>query len=237
MSIWEKLASAVSQSSIGASIGTLLGGVAHNHAPRDHGDAPADNEVPFTVGVIALSAKIAKADGVVTRDEVKAFKEAFKVSDGEMKHAARVFNLAKEEPTGYEAFAEELVTVFKGNRKLLEDVLEGLFHIAKADETFHPREEQFLREVAKRFGITDSEFNSIKARHLKSAERNPYDVLGVKPTVTDDGLENHYRRLIADNRPDELMARGVPEEFVTIATERLDAINEAYNAIIKERRV
>jgi DnaJ like chaperone protein len=134
MSIWEKLASAVSQSSIGASIGTLLGGVAHNHVPRDHGDAPADNEVPFTVGVIALSAKIAKADGVVTRDEVKAFKEAFKVPDGEMKHAARVFNLAKEEPTGYEAFAEELVTVFKGNRKLLEDVLEGLFHIAKADD-------------------------------------------------------------------------------------------------------
>jgi DnaJ like chaperone protein len=237
MSIWEKLASAVTQSSIGGSIGTLLGGAAHNHLERDQGDEAADNEVPFTVGVIALSAKIAKADGIVTRDEVKAFKEAFRVSDGEMKHAARVFNLAKEEPTGYECFAEELVTVFKGNRKLLEDVLEGLFHIAKADETFHPREEQFLREVAKRFGITDTEFNYIKARHLMSAERNPYDVLGVKPTVSDDELENHYRRLIADNSPDKLMARGVPKEFVTIATERVAAINEAYDALVKERRV
>jgi DnaJ like chaperone protein len=235
MSIWEKLASAITQSSIGASIGPLLGGTAHNQK-HDQGDTPVDNEVPFTVGVIALSAKIAKADGVVTRDEVKAFKEAFRVSDGEMKHAARVFNLAKEEVTGYEAFADELVTIFKGNRKLLEDVLEGLFHIAKADETFHPREARFLREVAKRFGITDTEFNYIKARHLVSAERNPYDVLGVKPTVSDEELENQYRRLIADNSPEELMARGVPREFVTIATERVAAITEAYDALVKQRR-
>ena len=237
MSIWEKLASAIPQSSIGASIGTLLGGATHNRLVRDQSDANADNEVPFTVGVIALSAKIAKADGVITRDEVKAFKEAFRVSDGEMKHAARVFNLAKDEPTGYETFADELVTVFKGNHKLLEDVLEGLFHIAKADETFHPREEQFLREVAKRFGMTDTEFTHIKARHLLSAECNPYDVLGVKPTASDEELGNQYRMLIADNSPDKLMARGVPKEFVTISTERLAAINDAYNAVLKERRV
>jgi DnaJ like chaperone protein len=131
MSIWEKLALAITQSSMGPRLGPLLGG-AHNQE-HDQGDTSVDNEVPFTVGVIALSAKIAKADGVVTRDEVKAFKVAFRVSDGEMKHAARVFNLAKEEVTGYEAFVDELVTIFKGNRKLLEDVLEGLFHIAKAD--------------------------------------------------------------------------------------------------------
>jgi DnaJ like chaperone protein len=233
MSIWERLASAVAQSSVGPSIGTLFGG--GTEVEREPQDRSADNEVPFTVGVIALSAKMAKADGVITRDEVKAFKEAFRVSDGEMKHVARIFNLAKEDVTGYEAFAEDLVNVFKGNRKLLEDVLEGLFHIAKADETLHPQEEQFLRNVAKRFGLTDTEFNYIKAHHVVATERNPYDVLGVNPSVSNDELKSHYRRLIADNSPDKLLARGVPKEFVTIANKRVAAIDEAYDTIVKQR--
>jgi DnaJ like chaperone protein len=233
MSIWERLASAVAQSSVGASIGTLFGGVAE--VEREPQDRSADNEVPFTVGVIALSAKMAKADGVITRDEVKAFKEAFRVSDGEMKHVARIFNLAKEDVTGYEDFAEDLVNVFKGNRELLEDVLEGLFHIAKADEILHPQEEQFLRNVAKRFGLTDTEFNYIKARNVAATERNPYDVLGVNPSVSNDELKSHYRRLIADNNPDRLLARGVPKEFITIANTRVVAIDAAYDAIVKQR--
>jgi DnaJ like chaperone protein len=233
MSIWERLASAVAQSSVGPSIGTLFGG--GTEVEREPRDRSADNEVPFTVGVIALSAKMAKADGVITRDEVKAFKEAFRVSDGEMKHVARIFNLAKEDVTGYEAFAEDLVSVFKGNRKLLEDVLEGLFHIAKADETLRPQEEQFLRNVAKRFGLTDTEFNYIKARHFVATERNPYDVLGVNPSVSNDELKSHYRRLIADNNPDKLLARGVPKEFVAIANKRVATIDAAYDAIVKQR--
>jgi DnaJ like chaperone protein len=178
---------------------------------------------------------MAKADGVITRDEVKAFKEAFRISDGEMKHVSRIFNLAKEDVTGYEDFAEDLVNVFKGNRELLEDVLEGLFHIAKADEILHPQEEQFLRNVAKRFGLTDTEFNYIKARNVAATERNPYDVLGVNPSVSNDELKSHYRRLIADNNPDKLLARGVPKEFITIANKRVVAIDAAYDAIVKQR--
>lgn len=233
MSIWDRLALAVAQSSVGASIGTLFGGAAA--VEREPWDRSADNEVPFTVGVIALSAKMAKADGVITRDEVKAFKEAFRISDGEMKHVSRIFNLAKEDVTGYEAFAEDLVNVFKGNRELLEDVLEGLFHIAKADEILHPQEEQFLRNVSKRFGLTDTEFNYIKARNVAATERNPYDVLGIKPSVSNDELKSHYRRLIADNNPDKLLARGVPKEFITIANKRVVAIDAAYDAIVKQR--
>jgi DnaJ like chaperone protein len=152
-----------------------------------------------------------------------------------MRQAAHIFNLAKLDVAGYEACAEQLVTTFEGNRKLLEDVLEGLFHIAKADEALHPGEERFLGQVAKRFGFTDTEFNHIKARHLIAAKRDPYDVLGVKPSVSNEELKSHYRRLVADNQPDELVARGVPEEFVTIATEKLATITEAYEAIVKER--
>ena len=222
MSVWQKLA--------GAAAG-LLG----NEPIGRQEDGPAENEVAFTVGVISLGAKMAKADGVVTVDEVNAFKEVFKIPEGEMQNVARVFNLAKEDATGYEAYAEQLATMFKGNRKLLEDVLEGLFHIAKADQVLHPREEEFLSNVAKRFGITETEFSYIKARHLTAAKRNPYDVLGVTASISSDELKSHYRKLVLENHPDRLMARGVPKEFVAIATEKIAAINEAYGQIVKER--
>ena len=196
-----------------------------------------ENQLPFTVGVIVLCAKMAKADGSVTTDEVKAFKEAFNVSAAEMKQAARTFNLAKQDTTGYKSCAEQLVTVLKGNRKLLEDVLEGLFHVAKADEEVHPQEEQFLGQVAKLFGFTDTEFSYIKARHVTAAKRNPYDVLGVKPSISDEELKSRYRMLVADNHPDQLIARGVPKEFVNIATEKVATLSDAYDAIVKERSI
>jgi len=237
MSVWGKLAGAAAGLAIGGPIGALLGGVAgHYVIDRDQEqDGPAENQVAFTVGVIALGAKMAKADGVVTMDEVNAFKEVFKVPDGEMKNVARVFNLAKQDVSGYEAYAEQLATMFKGNRKLLEDVLEGLFHIAKADEALHPGEEQFLAQVAKRFGFTETEFSYIKARHVIVAKRNPYDVLETQPSVSNEELKAQYRKLIADNHPDKLIARGVPKEFIAIATEKVATINEAYEAIARER--
>jgi DnaJ like chaperone protein len=237
MSIWDKLAAATAELAVGGPIGALLGGVAGHHAKDQNQNGHAKNEVPFTVGVIALGAKMAKADGVITKDEVRAFKGAFKVSDAEMKHAAHVFNLAKQDVAGYEACAEQLVTIFKGNRKLLQDVLEGLFHIAKADEKLHSGEEQFLAHVAKRFGFTDAEFGYIKARHVIATQRNPYDVLGIKPSVSNEELKSHYRELVADNHPDKLMARGVPKEFIAIATEKVTTIHEAYDAIAKERGI
>jgi DnaJ like chaperone protein len=227
MSIWEKLAGATAESLRAGSIGAVLGSVNGKEAGKD--------QVAFTVGVIALGAKMAKADGVVTRDEVNALKEVFKIPAGEMKNVANIFNMAKQDVTGYQAYAEQLAAMLKGNRRLLEDVLEGLFHIAKADQVLHPREVEFLAEVAKRFGITKTEFSYIKARHVVVTKRNPYDVLGVNASIGKDELKSHYHRLVAENHPDKLIARGVPKEFVAIATEKLAAINEAYAQIANKR--
>ena len=224
MSIWERLSDLLS----GKQVSSLLGLGSANQDRKQR--AERDNEVPFTVGVIMLSAKMAKADGIVAADEVKAFKEAFKVSPAEMKQAAPVFNSAKRDAADFEACAEQLVELFRGNRKLLEDVLE-----AKADAEVHRQEEQFLGEVARRFGFTPAEFKSIKARHLVADKRDPYDVLGVEPSIGDEELERHYRGLIADSHAEELIARGVPKEFVIIAIERRAALSEAYEAILKER--
>ena len=238
MSIWGKLAGAASGLAVGGPIGAMLGGVAgHYIIDRENDeDAPAANQLAFTVGVIALGAKMAKADGVVTQDDVNAFREVFKVPDSEMKNVARIFNLAKKDMAGYEAYAEQLATMFKGDRKLLEDVLDGLFHIAWADNNLQPSEEEFLAQVAKRFGFTEAEFNAVKARQALAEKRNPYHALGVNPDVSNEMLTNQYRKLVAENHPGNLIARGVPQEFVAIATKRMAAINQAYGAIAKERQ-
>jgi DnaJ like chaperone protein len=230
MSIWEKLAGAATGMVRSGPIGAFLRG-------NQEQDGQAEDQVAFTVGVIVLGAKMAKADGVVTDDEVNAFKEVFKIPAGEMKNVAQIFNLAKRDVTGYEVYAEQLASMLKGNRALLQDVLEGLFHIAKADRVLHPNEVQFLAQVAKRFGITETEFSYIKARHAAPTKRNPYDVLGAKPSMGNDELKSHYRKLVVENHPDKLMARGVPKEFVAIATEKIAAINEAYGLIAKERGI
>src|SRR5262245_11394273 len=227
MSIWEKLAGVPAGMVRSGPIGEFLGG---NHEQ----DGPAEDQVAFTVGVIVLGAKLAKADGIVTDDEVNAFKEVFKIPAGEMKNVAQIFNLAKKDVTGYEVYAEQLASMLKGNRELLQDVLEGLFHIAKADKVLHLREVEFLGQVAKRFGINDTVFSYIKARHVVVTKRNPYDVLGVNASINKDELKSHYRRLVVENHPDKLIARGVPKEFVAIATEKLAAINEAYAQIVSE---
>jgi DnaJ like chaperone protein len=241
MSIWGRLAGAAAGLADNAHLGNpvhgLLGVFAGGHLFHRDGDRTAQHQVAFTIGVIALGAKMAKADGVVTRDEVIAFREVFKVPEGEMEKVSHVFNLAKQDVVGYEAYASHLASLLKGNRKLLEDVLEGLFHIAMADGVFHPNEEQFLADVAERFGFTPTEFNYFKARHVGTVAVDPYEVLGITPDIDDDSLKHHYHQLMLENHPDKMIARGVPPEFVSLATKKVAAINAAYQEVAKERHL
>jgi DnaJ like chaperone protein len=238
VSIWGKIAGAATGLAIGGPIGALLGGLAGHYAIDRENDEAADiheREVAFSMGVIALGAKMAKADGVVTKDEVSAFKDVFKVPDSELKNVARLFNLAKKDVAGYESYAKQLARMFQDDRETLKAVLDGLFHIAKADDVLHPNEEQYLASVARIFGFSDTEFAYIRARHLQAKERSPYDVLEVDPSISDAELKKRYRELVRENHPDRLMARGVPEEFVEIANNKIAAINQAYDEIAKER--
>ncbi len=232
MSIWGKLTGAAA--SIGGPIGALLSRL--GHLAIDRGGSGHDKQVAFTVGVIALGAKMAKADGVVTRDEIEAFKEVFKVPPGEEHNVARLFNLAKQDVAGFELYARQLDRLFHDNRELLTDVMDGLFHIAVADGRLHPNEERFLALVAKEFGFNDREFLRIKGRHFKCEMYDPYNILHASPKVSDAELKLLYHKLVAQNHPDMLIARGVPAEFIDIATKKLAAINAAYEEIKASRR-
>jgi len=240
MSIWGKLAGAATGFALGGPIGALLGAVAgHFGVDRqlELGDAagPPESQVAFTVGVIALGAKMAKADGVVTPDEVEAFKQVFRVPPGEMHNVARIFDLAKQDVAGYEAYAEQLAHLFRDNQELLEDVLEGLFHIAAADGIIHPKEDDYLQEVAKRFGFTNAEFRSVRARFVPQDKTDPYKILGVPHDAGLDVVKARYRKLMQENHPDKAIARGMPAEFIKIANDKVAAINAAHEQILKER--
>ncbi len=232
MSIWGKLTGAAA--SIGGPIGALLSRL--GHLAIDRGGSGHDKQVAFTVCVIALGAKMAKADGIVTRDEIEAFKEVFRVPPGEEHNVARLFNLAKQDVAGFESYARQLDRLFHDNRELLTDVMDGLFHIAVADGRLHPNEERFLAQVATEFGFSGREFLRIKGRHFKCEMYDPYNILHASPKVSDAELKLLYHKLVAQNHPDMLIARGVPAEFIDIATRKLAAINAAYEEIRASRR-
>lgn len=236
MSIWGKLAGAAAGLAVGGPLGAVLGGIAgHFVVDRDSEPSEVDKQLAFTIGVIALGAKMAKVDGHVTKDEVRAFKEVFRVPESERDNVARVFNLAKQDTAGYESYARQLAQLFRDDPQMLHNVLEGLLHIAEADKVLHPSEREYLAAVARHFGIGEVDFQYMLARHCASERKSPYQVLGVPPSVSDDALRSHYRKLLVENHPDKLMARGLPQEMIDIANKKIGAINAAYDEIRKAR--
>ncbi len=237
MSIWGKLAGAAAGLAVGGPLGALLGGLAGHLAVDREADAEApDKQLAFTLGVIALGAKMAKADGHVSKDEVHAFKEVFRVPESERQNVARVFDLAKQDTAGFESYAKQLARLFKDDAEMLHNILEALFHIAEADKRIHPAERDYLATVARHFGISEVEFRYILARHSVEERESPYHVLGIEPGVSDEDLQRHYRKLMVENHPDKLMARGLPQEMIDIANKKIAAINEAHDEIVKGRQ-
>ena len=227
MSIWTTITEAVA--AVGDSLIAVLSRITGQPLERD-----PQTSVAFTIGMIALGAKMAKADGIVTEDEVAAFKQVFVIQPEELANVARVFNLAKQDVAGFDAYARQLARLFSGRPDVLEDVMDGLFHIAKADGVVKDEELEYLLSVAEIFGLAHR-FRCIKARHVKAEEDDPYEILGIEPCAEDGEVKDHYRRLVRDNHPDRHIAAGVPEELIAIATERLAAINSAYETVARER--
>jgi DnaJ like chaperone protein len=170
---------------------------------------------------------MAKADGVATPGEFEAFRAVFSFSEADLPRVRALYDLAKQDVAGFDAYARRVAASLNGDTALLEDVLDGLFHVAKADGAVHEDELVHLEAAAEAFGLGGSVFARIRARHL-SVDNDPHLVLGVEPGLTPEALKRHYRRLVADNHPDRLIARGLPAECVRIANERLAAINAAY---------
>ena len=230
MSIWTRISDAVQL------VGDSLVAVLTRVSGGPTGATDPESSVAFTIGVIALGAKMAKVDGWVSGAEVDAFKQVFQVDPAELANVARVFNLAKQDVVGFEAYARQLARLFGDRPEVLEDVVDSLCHIAKSDGAIDEAELKYLSEVADIFGLKPR-FRCIMARHVFAPENEPYAILGIDPCVSDEEARAHYRRLVRENHPDLHIAAGVPAEMVAIANERLAAITTAWHEIARERRL
>jgi DnaJ like chaperone protein len=231
MSVWGKVSGAAAGLFVGGPVGAVVGAVVgHFFLDRD-----SDPGVTFTIAVVALAGKMARADGVVTDEEFEVFRKVFGVPPEEQANVQRIFNLARQDIAGYEHYAGQIARLFMGNPAMLEDVLDGLFEIAKADGVLHPGEAAFLERVADIFGFAPGEFRRIRASHFAPELTDPYVILGLSYVADEDELKQTYRRLVRENHPDSLMARGVPPEFIKLANDKLAAINTAYEKIRAER--
>jgi DnaJ like chaperone protein len=198
-----------------------------------HLTTPPERTVAFTIGVIALGAKMAKADGRVTRDEVAAFQQVFHIPEKEKANAARVYNMARTDVAGFEGYARQIAEMFRGRPAVLSDLLEGLVFIAAADGFYHPGEAGFLTEVARIFGIGEVEFRAIRARHLPG-EHDPWAILEVPPGTPPATVRERYRALVRRLHPDRMISRGVPEEARRLAEQRLAMVTAAYREVMQE---
>jgi len=198
---------------------------------------PGGRDAAFTLALVALSAKMAVADGIVTSSEIRAFKSLIDVPAGAEAQIDRLFDLAQEDVAGYESYAKKIGRLFADRPETLEHVLDALFQIAAADGMIHEAEFDYLKSVSEIFGFDEARFEQIAAQHLvENNDSDPYLVLGLVPSASDEEVKRVYRLLVMENHPDRLTAKGVPTEMMAIATAKMAAINAAYSLIAKTRR-
>ncbi|MBO6782175.1 MAG: TerB family tellurite resistance protein [Alphaproteobacteria bacterium] len=241
MSIWGKVIGGTAGFVIGGPLGALIGAGAGHLVDRarenaaENADGDPTKQVGFTIAVIALGAKLAKADGVVTPDEIRAFRRVFKVAPEETQNVAKIFNLARKSTAGYEAYARQVAGMFADNPAVLEELLNCLFHIALADGNVHEDELSYLENVSRIFGFSESDFARIRAQNMGPDEADPYTILDLPHDADDETVKSQYRKLVRENHPDALIAQGMPEEFIEVANDKLAAINAAYDRISVQR--
>ena len=257
MSYWGKLVGSVAGFAMGGPVGAVMG-AALGHA-ADNGAVPrmpgrgffdpsrfhpakltalfAPREHVFAMGVVALSAKLAKCDGPVNRQEIDAFKRHFRIPAGSAREVGRLFDQARDTADDFEPYASQLGESFADKRGVLEDVLAGFFGIARADGPVNDKELDFLARTARGFGVDGAGWERARGGTARPAanEPDPYAELGLTRNASDEAIRAAWKQLMRENHPDSLASRGVPPEFIARATEKTTRINAAWDRVKRER--
>ncbi len=249
MSYWGKLLGGMAGFAMGGPPGAVMGAALGHAADRGGINAgsfhPArlaamftPREQLFAISIVSLSAKLAKCDGPVSRAEIDGFKRHFRVPPESAREVGRLFDLARDNPDGFEGYATQLGTSFADSPGVLEDVLAGLFGVARADAPVNAAELDFLARCARGFGLDGPAWERARggtARVQSDSEGDPYAMLGINRSATDEAVRAAWKQLMRDNHPDGLAAKGVPAEFIARATDKVARINAAWDRVKRER--
>ena len=242
MSIWGRLLGGAAGFALGGPIGAILGVMAgsafDNKNKKNFKYSQISQEQKqqiFTISFIILAAKLAKSDGQVTNDEIQAFKDKFNVPKSELSKVGEIFNEAKKDVYGYKQIADQVGLVFLDNKILLEEMLNNLFYIAASDGQISINEVDLLRSISQSFSFDEKIFQRIFQTHLSNNESDPYKILGISRDETDIEIRKKWINLNKEHHPDNLIAKGMPKEFIQQSNKELAAINLAYDKIKKIR--
>ncbi len=237
MSIWGSLIGGMIGFSLGGPFGMLLGSLLGGKISRARAgsgfSAAAYGQKMFALSLIVLSAKLSKADGRVSREELIAVKDKLKIPENELDQVGKIFNKAKEESTGYEQYAQQIAQFYKGNINVLEEVINILFYIAESDGEVSQTESEMIENIAKIFGLNEKQFLGIKESRKSSGKLNPYIVLESTPDDNLEAIRKKYIKLSKEHHPDLLISKGVPKEVINASKEKMRSINSAWDTIQK----
>jgi len=244
MSVWGKIIGGTAGFALGGPIGAILGVMLGGSFDKTSKSFVNTNKIPqqqkqkiFALSIIILSAKIAKADGQVTKDEIYAFKDKFNIPENEMTEVGKIFNEAKKNKDGYELIANQVGLLFSDNKLLLEELLNNLFYIAESDGNTSVHEIEVLKSISNSFGLSKKDFQRIFHARLNNKESDPYKVLSVNREEDDSNIRKRWLQLNKEHHPDNLIAKGLPKEFIDQANDELSSINLAYDKIKKQRGI
>ena len=242
MSIWGKIIGGTAGFALGGPLGAIIGMMIGGSIDRSAKKFSSSNQIPqqqkqnvFALCIIVLSAKIAKADGEVTKEEIYAFKEKFNIPAEEMSEVSKIFNEAKKSSFDFKNIADQVGILFSDNKVLLEQLLNNLFYIAEADGHTSINEVEILRSISQSFNFNETDFQRIFHSRLNNKESDPYKILGVTREDSDINIRKKWIELSKEHHPDYLIAKGMPKEFIKEANKELSSINLAYDKI-KELR-
>ena len=237
MAIWGSLIGGMIGLSLGGPFGMLLGSLIGGKISRAKSRAGfgsfAQPQQIFALSLIVLSAKLSKADGQVSKEELIAVKDKLKIPENELDQVGKIFNKAKEESAGYQPYAQQIAQIYKGNINVLEEVINILFYIAEADGNVSDSEFKMIEHIAQIFGLSEIQFNSIKESRKSSEKLNPYVVLESKPDEAIEVIRKRYLKLSKEHHPDLLMSKGVPQEVIEESKAKMRVINSAWEQIQK----
>ena len=238
MSIWGSLIGGMVGFSLGGPFGMLLGSLIGGKISRARSSGAgfgsfAQPQQIFALSLIVLSAKLSKADGQVSKEELIAVREKLKIPENEIEQVGKIFNKAKQESTGYEPYAKQIAQIYRGNLNVLDEVINILFYIAEADGNVSQSELRMIEHIAQIFGLSQSQFNSIQESRKSSDKLNPYIVLGSNPEEDLSSIRKKYIQLSKENHPDLLISKGVPSEVIEESKKKMRAINSAWDQIQK----